>query len=117
MKLAPHIFRQRVLVEGFYEIPVNEQTVLAYFATMMKKLGVTAGGPPFVNDSHGKGTPINEGWEAFQPLIESGIAVYLWAPDKFFSIIIYTCKEFDPEAAVRETCAFFEADTYEHKVF
>ena len=40
------------------------------------------------------------GFDAFVPLIDSGISGYFWSARKFLSILIYTCKGFDQEAAL-----------------
>ena len=97
--LAPNIFRQRLLIEGVYEIEVTTDTIEAFFATLLKGLGVTAAGDALVNSSLGQGKTENQGIEAFLPLIESGVALYTWESSRFLSLIIYTCKAFDEAQA------------------
>ena len=58
-----------------------------------------------------KGKNINQGYDAFIPLIDSGIALYVWTNVMFFSVVIYTCKSFDSAEAIRLTTQFFSADT------
>ena len=41
--------------------------------------------------------------DAFLPLVDSGIAAYFWTGRRFFSIVLYTCKAFDADAAVGYT--------------
>jgi hypothetical protein len=55
----------------------------------------------------GEGKAENEGYDAFVPLIDSGISVYVWSNRKFFSGIIYTCKSFDEQIAETVTKEFF----------
>jgi len=48
-----------------------------------------------------RGKDINEGFDGFVPLVDSGIYIGVWMNQKsFFSTIIYTCGEFDAEKAV-----------------
>ena len=54
-------------------------------------------GPPIIHSPEGVGKDRNQGYDAFVPLIDSGIAAYIWANEKFLSIVIYTCKKFDPK--------------------
>jgi hypothetical protein len=48
----------------------------------------------------GMGKDENAGFDAFVPLIDSGISAYFWTGPRFFSLLLYTCKGFDQEAAV-----------------
>ncbi|GAB5450445.1 MAG: hypothetical protein Hals2KO_07730 [Halioglobus sp.] len=115
--LAPHIYRQRLLIEGIYQREVDVDTILAYFDTLATGLGVTAAGKPVVNDSTGKGKVENQGIEAFLPLIESGVALYTWESSRFLSLIIYTCRAFDKDQAVDITREFFALSQSQHKEF
>lgn len=95
-KIAPAIFRQRLLIEGHYQIPVQEKELEGYFAEITKKLNLRAYGQPtiFQPDS-GMGREENAGYDAFLPLIDSGISVYVWSKHSFISVILFTCKEFN----------------------
>jgi len=115
--LAPHIYRQRLLIEGIYSIDVNTDTVLDFFQALLQGLGMTQAGAPIVNLSDGLGKPENRGIEAFMPLIESGIALYTWESSRFLSLIIYTCKRYDNERACEITREFFQLSDIESKPF
>ena len=52
---------------------------------------------------NGAGRAENAGYDAFLPLVDSGISAYFWTGPKFFSVVIYTCKGFDPEAGLSFT--------------
>ncbi len=67
-RLAAHIFRKRLLIEGFF----------------------------------------TSGYDSFVPLIDSGIYVGVWSGQKFLSIILYTCADFDDARAVQLTREFFQ---------
>lgn len=115
--LAPQIYRQRLLIEGLYEIDVQVDTVHEFFAALLTGLGVNAAGEAIVNSSLGQGKPENQGIEAFMPLIESGVALYTWQSSRFISLIIYTCKAFDDERALAIVADFFQLSQVESKTF
>jgi len=115
--LAPHIFRQRLLIEGLYDRPVDPAVVLEYFNRLLSELGMSAAGNPVINSSVGQGKRENQGIEAFIPLIESGVALYTWESTRFISLIIYTCKAFENETALDVTRDFFQIAEMEYRVF
>ena len=59
----------------------------------------------------------NAGFDAFMPLIDSGIAAYVWSGPTFLSVVIYSCAPFDEPAAVAHTREFFNipGDIVEHQ--
>ena len=115
--LAPDITRQRLLIEGFYGINVDENVIREYFKGIVKALGLRRYGEMIVHCAHGKGKEINDGYDAFIPLIDSGISVYIWTKQKFLSVIIYTCKTFDESKALEFTKEFFKAREIESQSF
>ena len=115
--LAPQIYRQRLLIEGYYEIEVQTDTIECFFKSLLGALDLTAAGDALINSSLGQGHPENQGIEAFLPLIESGVALYTWQSVKFLSIIIFTCKAFETETALQTIKEFFEISQIEFKSF
>ena len=115
--LAPDIYRQRLLIEGIYEIEVDVAAIHRFFDTLLSDLNVSAAGEPLVNSSLGQGLPQNQGIEAFLPLIESGVALYTWQDARFLSIILYTCKPFEEQKALEIVTDFFQLSRIEHKNF
>ena len=115
--LAPHILRQRLLIEGIYETAVDTASINKFFQTLLSGLGMTAAGDAIVNSSLGRGKPENQGIEAFIPLIESGVALYTWESSRFISLIIYTCKAYDNETALSITKDFFQLSKMEYTAF
>src|SRR5215210_3694516 len=43
--IAPEIFRKRLLIEGFFDVEITEDTLLDYFRQITSALGLR-GGPP-----------------------------------------------------------------------
>lgn len=106
--LAPNIFRQRLLIEGFYTTDMSEAILEEYLLTIASHLNLRTYGQPIIfSPASGMGRDENAGYDAFVPLIDSGISVYVWSNAQFFSIVIYTCKGFDEKAAIDFTQEYF----------
>ena len=88
--LAPDITRQRLLVEGIYSGEMDEQRVRDYLTGVARKLGLRTYGEPMIHSPQGSGSEDNQGFDAFIPLIDSGIALYVWTGQRFFSAVLYT---------------------------
>ncbi|MCF8034522.1 MAG: hypothetical protein K9K66_15360 [Desulfarculaceae bacterium] len=102
--LAPEIYRQRLLVEGHYRHHLDAKGVAAFLPELAKACGLTPYGQVLVHSPDGQGQEINQGFDAFLPLVDSGIAAYFWTGPRFFSIVLYSCAPFPTEAAL-EYCA------------
>jgi S-adenosylmethionine decarboxylase len=86
-------------------------------ADLAAQLHLEAYGEPVIYSPAGRGKPQNQGFDAFLPLIDSGIAAYVWSSARLFSIVVYTCKRFDEAEAVRFTREFFGAAEVESMAF
>jgi hypothetical protein len=107
--IAPGIFRQRLLIEGFFAREIDEQAVRDYLLGIAAHLGLRTYGDPVVfSPGAGTGRAENAGFDAFVPLIDSGISGYFWTTQKFLSVLLYTCKGFDERAALAYTRTYFE---------
>jgi S-adenosylmethionine/arginine decarboxylase-like enzyme len=115
--LAPDITRQRLLIEGFYNIPVDEKVIDDYFNGVTEFLNLKMYDKPIIFSPSGEGKEGNQGYDAFVPLIDSGISVYVWSNSSFLSLIIYTCKSFDADKAVEFTKGFFDINAIEFYSF
>lgn len=115
--LAPDIFRKRLLVEGYFTMEVNEQTLIDFFAYITSELSLQTYGQPIVHATSGTGKDTNQGYDAFVPLIDSGIYIAIWQQQKFLSMIVYTCKDFPEDQAVALTQSYFNVATAEHSLF
>ena len=103
--IAPEVFRQRLLVEGRFTCELDAAAVSQFMVDLAGALGLRTYGDPIVHSpdamiASGEGKPENAGFDAFVPLVDSGIAAYFWTAPKFFSIVIYTCAAFDEARAV-----------------
>lgn len=75
--LAPDIVKQKLLIEGFYKILVDEKVIKDYFTEITKALQLRIYGEPIIFSPEGLGEKDNQGYDAFVPLIDSGISLYI----------------------------------------
>ena|SRR5687768_4063400 len=115
--IAPDIFRKRLLVEGYFGADVTEDSLRDYFSQITGKLGLKTYGPPIIHHTSGEGKAVNEGFDGFVPLVDSGIYIGVWVNPKFLSTIIYTCGEFDEEKAVGIVREFFRMSELQSAIF
>jgi len=109
--IAPTISRQRLLMEGFFTQEITKEILSEYLYGVSAHLNLRTYGEPTIFSPTGMGKEENQGFDAFIPLIDSGISAYIWSKDKFLSIIIYTCKNFDVQAALSFTQKYFHVNT------
>ncbi len=115
--LAPNITRQRLLIEGFYSIDIDKERIIDFFNKITSDLNLRMYGEPIIFSPGGEGKEKNQGYDAFVPLIDSGISLYVWSNSKFLSLIIYTCKEFDEIIALEFVKSFFKTTKIESESF
>jgi hypothetical protein len=115
--LASKITRERLLIEGFFSINVDKKVIEDYFSKITSQLGLRTYGKPIIFSPGGMGKEENQGYDAFVPLIDSGISLYIWGNKKFLSAILYTCKSFNHNKAVQVTKDFFKIGEIESMSF
>lgn len=110
--LAPHIVRQRLVIEGKPGFIIDDEHVKEYLPQLSVVLGMNAISEPATHRSEKYGMA---GWIHWET---SGAHIYGWDEDPpFFSVDIYTCKSFEVPKAVKFTKKFFEASEITHKEF
>jgi len=106
--LAPEVYRQRLLIEGYFTRAVDEDAVRGYLLGLAAALALRTYGEPVVfAPASGMGKAANAGFDAFVPLIDSGISLYVWSGPRFLSALLYTCKGFDEARAIAFTREYF----------
>ncbi len=115
--IAPEIFRKRLLVEGYFDVEVTEDSLREYFSGITAGLELRTYGEPIIHRTSGAGKDVNEGFDGFVPLIDSGIYISVWVNPGFLSTIIYTCAEFDAEKAVGLVREIFQLSDYQSAIF
>lgn len=115
--LAPDIVRQRLLVEGYYDRELDAQAVADYLQGLAAALSLRSYAAPVIHAPQGEGRPANAGYDAFLPLIDSGISLYVWTEARFFAVVLFTCKPFDVGRAVAYTREQLSAARLVHESF
>lgn len=115
--LAPDITRQRLLVEGYFSTDVDDTVIVEYLRELAAALHLRTYGEPTIFAPGGEGREENQGYDAFIPLIDSGISVYVWTGPRFLSVVVFTCKSFDADRAVEFTRSFFQMPRLAHRDF
>jgi hypothetical protein len=100
--LAPHIIRQRLIIEGTCKNLVTSEKIKEYLSKLSDALNMKTLAEPVTNKSE------KFGWAGWIHWESSGCHFYAWdKPFPVFSSDIYTCKKFDVETAVKFTKEFF----------
>jgi len=100
--LAPDIYRQRLVIEGYPARTITDEDIKTYLAELSINTGMVQLIQPVTHRSD------LYGWAGWIHWETSGAHFYAWEqPRLFFSVDIYTCKAFSPESAVQFTRDFF----------
>jgi S-adenosylmethionine decarboxylase len=110
--LAPQIFRQRLVIEGKPPKPISDVEIRDYLSGLSEALKMRTLLEPVTHRSD------KYGWAGWIHWESSGAHFYAWEqPALFFSVDIYTCKEFEVDDAVAFSKQYFQATEIEHKSF
>lgn len=110
--LAPQIYRQRLVIEGYPRSSIGGDAIKHYLAELSEVCGMQTLIEPVTHLSD------TYGWAGWIHWETSGAHFYAWdQPVLFFSVDIYTCKAFDSQTAVAFTKKFFSATEVTFKDF
>lgn len=111
LDLAPTIYRQRLVVEGYPQKTIDAAQIKKYLSELSEILGMKTVLNPMTHRSDKYG---EAGWIHWET---SGAHFYAWDNPLFFSVDIYTCKQFTVEDAVNFTNNFFNCRQVEYREF
>lgn len=110
--LAPRILRQRLVIEGIPAASIDAEEIEAYLLGLSTVCDMVTLTRPVTHRSD------RFGWAGWIHWETSGAHFYAWEqPQLFFSVDIYTCKAFDPAAALEHTARFFRTTTIVSRAF
>ena len=66
--LAPDIVRKRFMIEGYFQMGVDEKVIEAFFEKICQELNLRMYGKPIIFSPEGMGKEENAGYDAFVPL-------------------------------------------------
>jgi S-adenosylmethionine decarboxylase len=101
-----------LIIEGTCLAPITDVDIRRYLRALSDVTGMTVLSEPVTHRSD------RYGWAGWIHWETSGAHFYGWElPRLFFSVDIYTCKVFDPNAAIEFTREFFHAPEVVAKEF
>lgn len=110
--LAPQIYRQRLVIEGYPGFVITDVHIKDYLAKLANALEMNQLINPVTHKSD------RYGWAGWTHWENSGAHFYAWEqPLLFFSVDIYTCKRFNPERAIELTKEYFKSSEQVFKEF
>ena len=110
--LAPEIHRQRLVIEGIPALAISDAEIVGCLRGLSEVCGMVTLANPVTHRSD------RFGWAGWIHWETSGAHFYAWeVPKLFFSVDIYTCKGFDPIAAVTYTEQCFDTSRIVAKEF
>jgi len=89
--LKPEILRERLIIEGFYEVVLDEEFLKNFLLKMSSALDLKPIAGPLIF-SPDRFSELHHGLGGFLAWAESGVAFYSWSEHKFFTLDIYSCK-------------------------
>lgn len=106
--LAHDIYRQRLVIEGIPVRPISDAEIREYLSSLSEVIGMKTLLTPVTHLCE------QYGWAGWIHWETSGAHFYAWdVPRLFFSVDIYTCKQFEPATAIEFTKRFFNATAIE----
>lgn len=110
--LAPVIHRQRLVIEGYPGFVITDKHIKDYLTKLSDILEMKTLITPVTHCSD------KYGWAGWIHWETSGAHFYSWErPVQFFSVDIYTCKEFSPKDAAAFTQKYFKTTKTVHRSF
>ena len=103
--LASNIIRRRLVIEGISEETFTEENMNKYMIQLSELMNMTIVSTPIFNYDEKYGLSSYMCWK------ESGMHIYTWVENddrpNFFSIDIYTCKDFNIHTVIDFTSSSF----------
>ena len=104
------------MVDGYngnFEALASVEAVTNFLDTLPAEIGMTKIMPPYVFKYDGGDKPEDWGVSGFVIIAESHISIHTFPEKGYFSIDIFSCKEFDIPAALEIIKSFFSTEDLE----
>lgn len=118
INLEPRVFRQRLIMEGHYNLKqIDGEVIRKYLAKLSKVLEMRIFSGPYSWPPDKWDYPKVKLHElnGFVAWTESGAHVYAWRFCKFFTCDIYSCKRFNANEVIEFTKKFFKSKDAVHQ--
>jgi len=106
------------MVDGYdanYEVLASVEAVTNFLDELPKEIGMTKIMPPYVFKYDGGDKPEDWGVSGFVIIAESHISVHTFPEKGYFSIDIFSCKDFDVDRAIEIIKEYFGTERLEIK--
>ena len=116
--IEPNIYRQRMVIEGHYDIEFDGDVMKKYLTELSKQINMRIFSGPFCyppdrwNDP--EGMPLKD-WNGFVMWLESGSHCYVFPNVKFFTVDVYSCKPYDSKKVSDFTKEYFNSQDMQFK--
>ena len=109
-------FGPHLMVDGYnasYEKLASVESITNFLDMLPAQIEMTKIMPPYVFKYDGGDKPEDWGVSGFVIIAESHISIHTFPEKKYFSIDIFSCKEFDIEKALNIIKEYFETEDLE----
>lgn len=114
------MFGPHLILEGYkcrnIDALGSESGLINLLNSMPGQLEMNIIMPPRILDYDGGDIPEDKGISGFVIIAESHIAIHTFPNKGFFTLDIFSCKEFDIERAIEYVNNIYQPSHYEHKV-
>lgn len=115
--LLPQVKRRRVFIEGFYNVEVDKSLIEEFFNELAETLSMVPVTKPIIFSPDARGHPIHKGLAGYMGWVESGVSLYTWREFKFFTIDVYTCRDFNLNDALKVVDKFLNPSSIVYEEF
>jgi S-adenosylmethionine decarboxylase len=113
--IAPEVMRQRLLIDFTTKKDLTKEFIEQFLRNLVAELKLRSYGGPVVYETGGTGKLINQGFDAFIALVDSGISISTWRDSGLVSLYIHTCKEFSEEQTINFVKKCFSPTSINYK--
>lgn len=109
-------FGLHLMVDGYnasYEKLASVEAITNFLDMLPAQIEMTKIMPPYVFKYDGGDKPEDWGVSGFVIIAESHISIHTFPEKRYFSIDIFSCKEFDVEKALKIIKEYFETEDLE----
>lgn len=109
-------FGPHLMVDGYngnFETLASVEAIANFLDTLPAEIGMTKIMPPYVFKYDGGDKPEDWGVSGFVIIAESHISIHTFPEKGYFSIDIFSCKDFDIPAALEIIKSFFGTEDLE----
>jgi len=109
-------FGPHLMVDGYngnFEALASVEAIANFLDTLPAEIGMTKIMPPYVFKYDGGDKPEDWGVSGFVIIAESHISIHTFPEKGYFSIDIFSCKDFDIPAALEIIKSFFGTEDLE----